>query len=188
MTRPVQSSPQTDAYLADCDCLVTARSAAEPSWLRNLRRMGIEHFAEAGFPTTRDEEWKFTSVAPIADRHFAPAHDGQSGLSTDLIESWAGALGGCRLVLLNGAYAPQFSVGELPAGVQVCSLRSILATNPAAVEPYLGRFALPDRQAFTALNTSFLQDGAFVSIPSGTIIERPISLVFVSTSPATAGA
>ncbi len=85
MTRLVQSSPQTDAYLADCDRRVTARSATEPSWLRNLRRKGIEHFADAGFPTTRDEEWKFTSVAPIADRHFAPAHDGQSGLATDLI-------------------------------------------------------------------------------------------------------
>src|SRR5712692_11457663 len=89
MTRLVQSSPQTDAYLADCDRLVTVRSATEPSWLRNLRRKGIEHFADAGFPTTRDEDWKFTSVAPIADRHFAPAHDGQRGLTTDLVESWA---------------------------------------------------------------------------------------------------
>ena len=172
MTRVIhsrQSSPQTDAYLADCDRLVTARSATEPSWLRNLRRKGIEHFADAGFPTTRDEEWKFTSVAPIADRHFARAQDGLSGLTTDLVESWAGALGGYRLVLVNGAYAPQFSVGGLPAGVHVFSLRSILATNPAAVEPYLGRFAPPDRQAFTALNTGFLQDGAFVWIPPGTI-------------------
>ena len=77
-----------------------------------------------GFPTTRDEEWKFTSVASIADRHFAPAHDGQSGLTTDLVERWTGALGGYRLVLVNGAYAPQFSVGELPAGVMcpVCGL------------------------------------------------------------------
>ena len=74
-------------------------------------------------------------------------------------------------MLVNGAYAPQLSVGGLPAGVHVSSLRSILATNPAAVEPYLGRFAPPDRQAFTALNTGFLQDGAFVWIPPGTIID-----------------
>ena len=97
-------------------------------------------------------------------------------------KSWAGALGGYRLVLVNGAYAPQFSGGELPAGVHVSSLRSVLATNPAAVEPYLGRFAPPDRQAFTALNTGFLQDGAFVWIPPGTIVEQPILLLFVSVS------
>ena len=119
---------------------------------------------------------------PIADRHFAPAHDGQSGLTTDWVEHWAGALGGYRLVLVNGAYAPQLSGGELPAGAHVSSLRSVLATNPTAVEPYLGRFAPPDRQTFTGLNTGFLQDGAFVWIPPGTIIEQPISLLFVSVS------
>jgi len=181
-----EPGPQIDAYLADYDRLASARSATAPSWLRTLGRKGIEHFADAGFPTTRDEEWKFTSVASIADRRFVPASDGQSGLTSDGVARWGGALGGYRLVLVNGAYAPQFSVGTLPAGVQVCSLRSVLATNPAAVEPYLGRWALPDRHAFTALNTGFLQDGAFVWIPPGTIIERPISLWFVSVSPETA--
>jgi Fe-S cluster assembly protein SufD len=186
MTRLVQPTPQIDAYLADSDRFVSAGSTTEPSWLRNLRRKGIEHFAEAGFPTTRDEEWKFTSVASIADRHFAPAHDGHSDLATELAERWAGARGGYRLVLVNGGYAPRISVGALPAGVHVGSLRSILATNPAALEPYLGRFAPPDRHAFTALNTGFLHDGAFVWIPPGTIIEEPISLLFVSASPETA--
>jgi Fe-S cluster assembly protein SufD len=186
MTPLVQSSPQTDRYLADFDRLFTTGSATEPSWLRTLRRKGIERFGDAGFPTPRDEEWKFTSVAPIADRHFALAHDGQGGLTTDEVERWAGALGGYRLVVVNGEYAAHLSGGGLPAGVHVSSLRSVLATNPAAVEPYLGRFAAPERQAFTALNTGFLQDGAFVWIPPGTIVEQPISLLFVSASPQTA--
>ena len=186
MTRLVQSSPKADAYLAGFDHLSTASTATEPTWLRNLRRKGIEHFADTGFPTTHEEEWKFTSIAPIADRPFALAQDGQGGLTTGQVESWAGVLGGYRLVLVNGAHAPQFSGGELPAGVQVSSLRSVLATNPTAVEPYLGRLAPPDRQAFTALNTGFLHDGAFVWIPPGTIVEQPISLLFVSASPDTA--
>jgi Fe-S cluster assembly protein SufD len=183
MTRVIQSSPQTEAYLADFDRLAAPRAASEPAWLRELRQQGIDRFAAAGFPTTRDEEWKFTSVAPIADRLFVPAHDGQSGLAVDQVESWAGAFAGYRLVVVNGAYAPQFSGGQLPAGVHVASLRSVLATNPAAVEPYLGRFAAPDREAFTALNTGLFQDGAFVWISPGTIVERPISLLFVSASP-----
>ena len=183
MSHLVQSSPRIDAYLADFDRRASLPAVAEPTWLRDLRRKGIDAFAEAGFPTTRDEDWKFTSVAPIADRLFAPAQEGLSGLATDHVESWAGALGGYRLVLVNGVHAPQLSGGELPAGVHVSSLRSILATNPAAVEPYLGRSAPTSRQAFTALNTGFFQDGAFVWIPPGTIIERPISLLFVSASP-----
>jgi Fe-S cluster assembly protein SufD len=87
-------------------------------------------------------------------------------------------------VLVNGVHAPGLSSGTLPAGVRVASLRSILATDPGAVEPYLGRFA-NSNQAFTALNTGFLADGIFVSIPAGTIVEEPISLIFVSTAPRT---
>ena len=86
MTRLVQSSLQTDAYLVDFDRLATARTATEPAWLRDLRRKGIDHFADAGFPTTRDEEWKFTSVAPIAERAFAPA---QNGLAASRRIGWS---------------------------------------------------------------------------------------------------
>jgi Fe-S cluster assembly protein SufD len=183
MTRVVQSSPQTDSYLADFDRLIAVRTVTEPAWLRNLRLTGIERFVDTGFPTTRDEEWRFTSVTPIAERQFAMSQDGLAGLTTDRVERWTGALGGHRLVLVNGAFAPQFSGGALPAGAHVSSLRSALATNPMMVEPYLGRLATPDRQAFTALNTAFLHDGAFVWIPPGTIVEQPISLLFVAASP-----
>ena len=106
MTRLVQASPKADAYLADFDRLSTASTATEPAWLRNLRREGIEYFGDTGFPTTHEEEWKFTSIAPIADRPFALAQDGQGGLTTGQVESWAGVLGGYRLVLVNGAHAP----------------------------------------------------------------------------------
>jgi Fe-S cluster assembly protein SufD len=182
----MQSTLQVDAYLTDFERLAAGCAATESAWLRNLRRTGIERFVDAGFPTTRDEEWKFTSIAPIADHPYTLARDGQSAHATDQVERWADACGGCRLVLVNGAYAPQLSGGELPAGVHVSSLASVLATNPAAVEPYLGRFAPPDGQVFTALNTSFLHDGAFVWVAPDTILDQPISLLFVSASPATA--
>ena len=184
-----EASPHTDAYLADFDRVMSS-TATEPAWLQHLRRNGIEHFADAGFPTTRDEDWRFTSVAPIAERRFVPAHDGQSVLAADRVdqvEQWAAGLGGYRFVFVNGVYAPQWSLGELPRGVGVSSLRSVLAENPAAVEPYLGQLAPPGRQAFTALNTAFFQDGAMVWIPPGAILERPISLLFVSASPEAAG-
>jgi Fe-S cluster assembly protein SufD len=180
MRTSAEASPQTGAYVADFDRLTAAHAAAAPAWLRQLRRKGIDHFAEVGFPTTRDEEWRFTSVARVADQRFAPAPDGQAACAKDVVERWAGTLGGHRLVLVNGVHAPQLSGGELPAGVHVSSLRSVLATKPEAVEPHLGRIAAPGRHAFTALNTGFLQDGAFVWISPGTIIEQPISLLFVS--------
>ncbi len=193
MTRVIQdrqdrhASPQVDAYVAEFDRLAAEQATADPAWLAALRWKGIDHFAGAGFPTTSDEEWKFTSVAPIAERAFARAQDGDAGNLAAAVDGWSSGLGGCRIVLVNGVHVPALSVGEPPAGVHVSGLRSVLATNPAALEPYLGRFAAPDRQAFIALNTAFLHDGAFVWIPPGTIVEQPISLVLVSSSSAAAG-
>jgi Fe-S cluster assembly protein SufD len=182
MSRLAQSSPKTDAYLADFERFAV-RTANEPvpAWLMDLRRRGIERFSDAGFPTARDEEWRFTSVAPIADRRFSLAQDGQGGL-TDGVESWTRGLGGYRLVMVNGRLAPELSGGEPPPGVLVASLASVFATSPDLLEPYLARLAAPDRQAFTALNTGFLQDGAFVWIPPGAVVDQPIVLLFVSAS------
>ena len=186
MSRAVQTSPTVDSYLAEFERSSARRPANGPAWLETLRRKGIDVFAAAGFPTTRDEEWKFTSVAPIAERRFAFAPDGADARPLVERESWAAGLGGHRAVFVNGMHAPELSAGELPRGVQVSSLRAVLATNPAAVEPFLGRFAPADRQAFTALNTGFLDDGAFVWVAPGTIVDRTITLLFVSTPAAAA--
>jgi Fe-S cluster assembly protein SufD len=182
MTPVGQVHSKTDRYVAEFKELERARGANEPSWLRRLRVEGIERFAAAGFPSTQDEEWRFTSVAPIADRPYVLARNGQDGVTADHVESRVGAYGGYRIVLVNGIHAPGLSSSTLPAGVRVSSLQAILAADPGAVEPYLARFA-SSSQAFTALNTGFLADGVFVAIPAGTIVEEPISLIFVSTAP-----
>jgi Fe-S cluster assembly protein SufD len=189
MTRAVQSSSQLDAYLAEFDRPASARPSSEPAWLAAMRRSALDRFAGAGFPTTRDEEWKFTSVAPLAERTFGLAPGGAgdvTGAAIEQRERWMTAIGGCRVVFVNGAHAPQLSSAEWPGGVQVFSLPAVLAGNAAAVERYLGRLALPDRHAFTALNTAFLHDGVFVWIAPGTVVEKPITLLFESAPSAAA--
>jgi Fe-S cluster assembly protein SufD len=183
MSDVVQAVPHTSRYLADFDA-AAAQQATQPAWLREARRKAMDHFASAGFPTTRDEEWKFTSVAPIAERTFEIARsEGGSTAAAD-IDRWMAGVAGPRLVVLNGVWAPSLSGGELPPGVRLASLRSVLETHPAAVEPYLARLASPDRQAFTALNTAFLNDGAFIWIPPGTVVEQPITVLFVTAAAA----
>jgi Fe-S cluster assembly protein SufD len=182
MTRLAQPTRQTEAYLADFERQAAAR-AGDPAWLRTLRQRAIDRFAEAGFPTTDDEEWKFTSVAPIAERRFALAENAAAPPAVEMLAPWTGALGGCRLVFVNGAFAPDLAAGDPPAGVQVSSLRAALVSGAAALEPHLGRLARSDRHPFTALNTGFLHDGALVTVAPGTVAAEPISLLFVSVSP-----
>jgi Fe-S cluster assembly protein SufD len=143
--------------------------------MHHLRRKAIDHFAAVGFPTLRDEEWRFTSVAPLTRIPFRLAESGP-GVGEDLAEQINRLGPGYRAVFVNGHFAPQLSTGGL-AG----SLAEYLHRHPDRVERHLGTLAGFDQSAFTALNTAFFGDGAFVSIPPGKEIAEPIHLVFVST-------
>ena len=157
------------------------KRAGEPEWLARLRREAFERFAALGFPTTRNEEWKYTSVAPIAKVPFRPASDEGAPvpLSPREREGVRALEQPRRLVFVNGQYSPQLSTRP-PAPATVASLREALRKDPAAIEPHLARHADFQASAFTALNTAFFEDGAVVRIPGGSVIEEPIHLVFVS--------
>jgi Fe-S cluster assembly protein SufD len=160
-----------------------AGAARQPEWLRDLRERAFTRFCEAGFPTIKDEDWRFTSVAPIAKTAFLPARDGRgtgaaraAALAPIRIPGAA-----CQLVFLNGRFAPELSDGgSLPEGVEVRSLAEAIAERGEAVERHLGRYVDIARDAFAALNTAFLEDGAYVYLPRRTVLEAPICLVFVS--------
>jgi Fe-S cluster assembly protein SufD len=86
-----------------------------------------------------------------------------------------------QLVCVNGHFVPELSALQaLPAGVEVGSLAQALATRPQALEAHLGRYANYEEQAFVALNTAFMQDGVYVYVPRGCIVDVPIHLVFIS--------
>jgi Fe-S cluster assembly protein SufD len=174
-----------DVYLANFGAFEKRLPDKRPAWLDRLRGTAIDRFAEVGLPTLRDEEWRFTNLAPLARVPFKPAS--VFGLDADGVRELerAGFDAGpcCRLVFVNGRYAPKLSAAEsLPATVVVDSLAAVLKSHPNRVEPYLGRHASIDEHPFVALNTAFIEDGAFVSIPRGQVVETPIHLVFVSTA------
>lgn len=163
-------------YIADYQ---GAKSPSQPAWLSRLRESALSSFERLGFPTTRLELWRFTSVAPISEKVFALATDGLASADRGLTVSLSG--GAAVAVCLNGRFAPTLSaLDRLPKGVRVMSLEAALSSDPSLIEPYLGRLGTPDTQAFTALNTAFLRDGIVISIAPHAIVETPIEVVFVS--------
>src|SRR5688572_902296 len=159
------------------------REASQPPWLLPLRKAGLARFAELGFPTTRDEAWRFTNVAPIAKLPFKPAFEATNGVSAGELDqlTFAG-LPGARLVFVNGHYAAKLSAARpLPAGVRAGSLAAALASDAALLEKHLGRYAQNADNGFSALNQAFFLDGGFVHVPAGKVVEEPIQLVYVST-------
>jgi Fe-S cluster assembly protein SufD len=153
------------------------------SWLRPIRRAAIARFAELGFPTTREEDWRFTNVAPIAQTAFTLAGEGRDPARQDLEPFEFPGVTWPQLVFVNGRYAPGLSrLAPLPEGVTVSSLAHALTTSREIVEGHLAQYADYHNDAFTALNTAFMEDGAFVHIPRGTVLETPIHVLYVSTA------
>jgi Fe-S cluster assembly protein SufD len=160
------------------------RLSDQPAWLIALRREGYTQFASTGFPTTHDEDWRFTNVSEVAKIRFALASPAQPVRAQDLEEFGASAFA-CQLVFVNGRFAPELSrVPAMPAGVRVGSLAEEIAINPRSIEPHLGHYLNFRRDAFCALNTAFIEDGAYVYVPRNVIVEQPVYLLFVT---ATAG-
>jgi Fe-S cluster assembly protein SufD len=166
---------EKDQYLESFERLAESLGAREPARIAELRRTAANAFATLGFPTTRQEEWRFTNVAPIAATafDFEPDSDGvtQDDLEPFLYE------GTLQLVLVNGRFVPELSRLEgLPEGVVVSSLADAWGSHPELVEPRLG-FAKFADHAFVALNTALHRDGAFLFFPRGAVVEQPINII-----------
>jgi len=95
----------------------------EPGWMQSLRRNAFARFCEVGFPTTHDEDWRFTNVSEIARTPFRLARDGAAALSPSDLRQWRVAGEACLLVFVNGHLSRELStLDNLPRGVTVAGL------------------------------------------------------------------
>ncbi len=174
---------EDNPYLSSFTQLEKSRAARSQPWLQEIRRAAIHRFTELGFPAPRMEEWKYTSVAPITQIPFVPAPTGAGGLTArDMGNYTFSETECCQMVFVNGRYSPELSsLQSAPRGVRIKSLAASIETDRDLIEPYLTRLASFQQNAFTALNTAFISDGAFVYIPAGTILKEIVHLLYLSS-------
>ncbi len=175
-------APVVDFYLREFGAR-RSQLAAEPSWLRDYRQGAIEAFGRMGFPTTRQEEWRFTNVSPIASRPIPQAAaTANAELPSDL-PGFPALQAAAELVFVNGVLAPsKSSAAGLPAGVRVESLATTLGVNGADLAGSLGRLSEPEGNPFAAMNAALFGDAAVVLIPPGARVAAPIHLVYVASN------
>jgi Fe-S cluster assembly protein SufD len=149
-------------------------------WLRNLREEGFSRFCETGFPTTHDEDWRFTNVSAIAHTQFSLAGAARPVSASDL-KAWMLEGVSARLVFVDGLFDRGLSSAGSVPGLTVSSLKMAMEKNTPGLQEHLGRYLDVRRDPFCALNTAFVEEGAFVRIPRGLSLEGPIHLLFVST-------
>jgi Fe-S cluster assembly protein SufD len=173
-----QVAERHETYLAEYERFVKVRGGSAPAWLRELRERGAARFSDLGFPTVRHEDWRFTNVAPIADTLFRLADKAPTN-AAECVARVAMPECAARIVILNGHFSPELSESKrLPPGGFAGSLAQAIAMGAPEVA-HLGQLAW-EHAPFVALNTAFLDDGAFVLIPPAAVMELPIHIIVLN--------
>ena len=174
---------QQETYFAQFAELQKRLAGKDPSWLAAIRIAAFDRFAELGFPTTRHEEWKYTGVAAIARIPFRPAEDYLAPVGVrEPAESLPSIFADCiPLHFYNGRYVEELTPPEaMPAGVKVRCLAQAFSAGSEMLERHFARHANYDQQAFVALNTAFMEQGAYVEISKNVVLDKPIFLQFAA--------
>jgi len=179
----------TTPYVEQFEAVAEAAAKDAPSWLPALRKKAFERFTTLGFPTTRDEDWHFTSVTPIAERTFKAIKPAVTTLTLSDLEAYLVDPEWHRLVFVNGKLEPALSqFSGLPADVQLAPLSEVLKEEPDWAKQHLGSLAAFDKAAFTAMNTAFMQDGVVLRVPKGEVVDVPIHILHVTDANAAGAA
>lgn len=176
----METTLDKDFYLARWAKL--DKADRQPAWLKELRQAAIQRYAELGFPTTRLEEWQFTNVRAIAGTHFEPAAPPAEAPTVESLERQTFAdPSAIRVVFVNGRLSKPLSTTGLPKGVAIMSLCDAIQGKADDVRRHLGRHARYEHHAFAALNTALFEDGAYVHVDEGVVVEQPIHMIFAAT-------
>jgi len=150
--------------------------------LQQQRLSAIEGLQKTGFPTTRQENWKYTDVRPIAGKTYVDSNRIPEKFTAELLDSLRLHELDCHeLVFINGRYSAEHSrLQALPDGVVIQDLASALNNHQQLIAEYISDFTTAEDNGFTALNTAFIRDGAFIWLPANAVIEKPINLLYLS--------
>jgi Fe-S cluster assembly protein SufD len=153
-------------------------------WLEALRAAALDRVRSSGFPTTQDEDWRFTTLQPITGREFPLANGEAAELAPAVLAPFLYDIPGVStLVFLNGRFLPARStLPALPQGVTLRNLAAVLATEPARLDGQLGRYARIEQNGFTALNTALASDGLYLHVARNIEFTTPIHVVFATDS------
>jgi Fe-S cluster assembly protein SufD len=176
------STSTTTAFLESLLAGHSAAPAGPLAWLNELRGEALERANALTLPTTRDEDWRFTDLSALYKLAFRPA--ATAAIATPVtIEPFAVPEVAARLVFVDGKYAPGLSDFRARAGIEVHDLASALASDEGFLRGRLARLADHRDDAFRAINTAGLADGAVVHARRNAASDGPVQLLFLSTQP-----
>ena len=176
--------------MSDFQALQRSSEEGGLTWIRDIRENAWSSFSDLGFPTARrgNEKWKYTSVRSVAYADFSHPLDldpdtGTGAADLKKVAPWND--GWMNLIFVDGRFSTVLSSApEATNGANralITSLADAMRSEGELVQEHLGRYAGVDDDGFTALNTAFLEDGAFINVPDGQSTSSVLNLVFITT-------
>jgi len=167
-----------DTWISDFSARQGQLPGAGLPWLDAMRKRAIERFAAEGWPTTRLEDWRHTSLAPLEQASFDTQARPQD--VSEMVRALIGDDTGHWLVFVDGRYEPGLGrLGTLCAGVRLGTVADALAHEADLVQEAFG--SETDGSSLSALNLALTCDGAFVHLARGVVLEETVHVVFVSS-------
>ena len=154
-------------------------SAPTVAWLELVRSSAMDRFEQLGFPSVREEDWKYTNLATLAKEEFVPVTSGSREARE--IEAYP-ETAEAHLVVVDGFLREDLSTKTGLGDVVAVDLFSAAedARYNKIVRKYLARNASYHNNGLTALNTAFLQSGVFLLIPKNVKLEQPLQITFLA--------
>ena len=154
------------------------------AWLQQVRESALLTLTEKGFPAKKHEDWKYTNIQPLLEQEFALNNSACIGLMDEDIEHlFLSPDEDCRIVFVNGRFAPQLSVFKRDKSrFEIISLAKVITTQPDLLQPYLARYVNAAEHGFNALNTASINDGLYLHIFKNVQIKEPIHVLYLTTA------
>ena len=150
--------------------------------VHNIRSKSFDYFEKNGFPTKKNEAWKYTSLEKLLknDYRIFPKKDISIELK-DVKKYFLYDLDTYKIVFIDGIYSP-FLSDTTHDGLDVCLLSAALnkPKYKKVIKKYFNKI-VNKNDSLTSLNTSFTKEGAYIFIPKTVISEKPIQIIHFST-------
>ncbi len=147
-----------------------------------VRKEAISNLDRMGFPTRRDEEWKYTDIRPVLQNRYRFAHQAKK-LSRQVIQPFQlPEMSRNFIVFINGHFSPDLStvVSNQP-GCRITPLATALRNGNHITKRHLAKYADIASDPFTALNTAFVQEGMVIQVAEDVTLDTPIHILNISS-------
>jgi len=156
-------------------------NGSETNSLRNLRTKGIEVFKSKGFPTTKDEDWKYTSLIKSIKRDYDFGAEFSLDIKSEDVDRFlCSGIDSYKLVFVNGVFNASLSNTTVQDKFFVTNLKDAFEGNSELFNEYYGKLA-DTQKSMVALNTAFAQEGAFVYVKAGAVVDKLIQILYINS-------